>query len=588
MLLVLWCAGCSEQVIVDDHQVLDDLPPAMRSELVRRLYGSIVTSVPIFVGLDSAILTELCMSLRAEPALRRQVLTVEGSRGTGLHCISSGACRVSRIERGREDDIRIKMWIEDVYEGNGRPLTLFASNMRMYLEQLLQRLHLMARNKKNSTVAQVLWYRDVFDDLEVEEIVVESGVKLTTLLSGLRKQKALFWSGPLKFSTPTSDGPAIELAASPKELEGEASLAMLCSSLRDGVVLGELLNFILPKEKRLDISRPTLMADVGAAVTESIALTEDVMHTGLNVTTNIVDASQQATFGAAGKLVSAVPDSVGRKALASAVDKVEGVAISTTTNIMSAGDSIKTAEMMTDVADTVTVIPNLQKIVSALTDPDLPFRLPPETCLRVDDLRLYDRGAFHVQAARQNRVLKCLLDLAWRVSTLDGYTGPRLDAVTLGILGPGEFFGELSLLPLSGQPWRHTRTHTAMCNSILYFLSKESMQDLARRFPDLKQLLADHVEDYQDLHSRLGDTVAPLSKGGHAVEKARARTDLAHEVQVDPVAHLQEALEQLDAKVCESDRKMDANWDELNRKVNEIDNKLDGFMEKVLGMLSTQ
>ena len=166
---------CSEQVIVDDHKVLNDLPPLMRSELVRTLYGNIITSVPLFLGLDRSILTELCMALMPEPALKRQTIAVEGSRGVGLHCISSGACRVTQTMRGRDDEVRVKMWIEDVFEGNGRPLNLYSTNQRLHLERLLSRLRFMTRQRATNAELPIR-YRDVYEDHDIEELVLESGI----------------------------------------------------------------------------------------------------------------------------------------------------------------------------------------------------------------------------------------------------------------------------------------------------------------------------------------------------------------------------------------------------------------------------
>lgn len=55
------------------------------------------------------------------------------------------------------------------------------------------------------------------------------------------------------------------------------------------------------------------------------------------------------------------------------------------------------------------------------------------------------------------------------------YLGPKLDEVNLGTLTGGDFFGELSLLPLRSQ-WHHRRTTTAVQNSFLYFITKYASQ----------------------------------------------------------------------------------------------------------------
>jgi CRP-like cAMP-binding protein len=73
-----------------------------------------------------------------------------------------------------------------------------------------------------------------------------------------------------------------------------------------------------------------------------------------------------------------------------------------------------------------------------------------------------------------------------------------IDEVNLGTLQPGEFFGELSLLPLIGG-WRSQRTITAVQNAMLYYISKAKIEWLASRFSDLKHKLHDHAEDYEKI-----------------------------------------------------------------------------------------
>ena len=63
--------------------------------------------------------------------------------------------------------------------------------------------------------------------------------------------------------------------------------------------------------------------------------------------------------------------------------------------------------------------------------------------------------------------------------------GPKLDDMTLGTLGPTEFFGELSLLPIEGG-WSHRRTAMVVQNAMLHTLSKIDVQSVADRFPQLR------------------------------------------------------------------------------------------------------
>eukprot|EP01043_Picozoa_sp_COSAG02_P092346 COSAG02_NODE_28971_length_578_cov_1.336117_2_plen_103_part_01 len=74
--------------------------------------------------------------------------------------------------------------------------------------------------------------------------------------------------------------------------------------------------------------------------------------------------------------------------------------------------------------------------------------------------------------------------------------GPRLDDMTLGTLGPTDFFGELSLLPIEGG-WSHRRTAMVVQNSMLHTLSNADVQSVSDRFPELRHRMLDHAEDYQ-------------------------------------------------------------------------------------------
>jgi CRP-like cAMP-binding protein len=73
--------------------------------------------------------------------------------------------------------------------------------------------------------------------------------------------------------------------------------------------------------------------------------------------------------------------------------------------------------------------------------------------------------------------------------------------VNLGSLGPGDFFGELSLLPLRSA-WRHSRTTTAVQNSLMYYLAKAKIEVLCKKYPDLKHALDEHAEDYEKMQSQ--------------------------------------------------------------------------------------
>jgi hypothetical protein len=80
------------------------------------------------------------------------------------------------------------------------------------------------------------------------------------MLTAARKQGHVVFEGQLRCS-PESNGPVITLKKG-GGFAGQAALTMLCESLRNGVVLCDLLNIVLPAQQRLPVRRPTLMADM--------------------------------------------------------------------------------------------------------------------------------------------------------------------------------------------------------------------------------------------------------------------------------------------------------------------------------------
>jgi hypothetical protein len=142
-----------ENVIVDEKEILYDLPPRMREELVKTLYGTIITSIPIFFGQDTMVLTELCMALTHLPALKGELIVREGQRGHEMYSIEKGVCRVSQKFRVNDDVSRVKTWIEETFQATGIPVALFDSNLRTHLEELLRRMRYLAKKKKSSWTA---------------------------------------------------------------------------------------------------------------------------------------------------------------------------------------------------------------------------------------------------------------------------------------------------------------------------------------------------------------------------------------------------------------------------------------------------
>ena len=70
-----------EQVIINERAIIDELPPTMRNDLIREMYGQVVGSVPLFFGLDSLVQIELCLGLVALPALKGNTIARQGTFG---------------------------------------------------------------------------------------------------------------------------------------------------------------------------------------------------------------------------------------------------------------------------------------------------------------------------------------------------------------------------------------------------------------------------------------------------------------------------------------------------------------------------
>eukprot|EP01047_Picozoa_sp_COSAG01_P009835 COSAG01_NODE_410_length_17384_cov_20.323691_2_plen_550_part_00 len=134
-----------DKLIIDEQEVIDDLPPQLREELVASLYGRQLYSVPLFLNLETQILTELCLALVPLPALKGVIIAREGHIGTHMFCVSSGQLKVTEKMKDGDDVRRVRVWIEDVFSHANREVEELATIAR---HQLIDRL--MAILKKIS------------------------------------------------------------------------------------------------------------------------------------------------------------------------------------------------------------------------------------------------------------------------------------------------------------------------------------------------------------------------------------------------------------------------------------------------------
>ena len=134
--------------------------------------------------------------------------------------------------------------------------------------------------------------------------------------------------------------------------------------------------------------------------------------------------------------------------------------------------------------------------------------------------------------------------------------GPKLNDLALGVLGAGQFFAELSVLPIESG-WRHRRTAMVTQNAMMLSLSKVDVAAVADRFPELRNRLVDYAEDYEKV-----EAAAEAAAAIENLSTIRASVDpnAGNEAVIkdqDPLAILKAQLSKQDAKLAAQDAKLD-------------------------------
>jgi CRP-like cAMP-binding protein len=80
----------------DEKAVLNSLPPVLAQELMEAMYKDIVDTVPLFAGLDTEIISKLCVTLRPYQALADEYVYKQGEIGKELYIILHGRVEMSR------------------------------------------------------------------------------------------------------------------------------------------------------------------------------------------------------------------------------------------------------------------------------------------------------------------------------------------------------------------------------------------------------------------------------------------------------------------------------------------------------------
>ena len=596
-----------EQVIVDEGEIISDLPPRLRDDLVRQLYGKVIGSVPLFFGLGTPILTELCLALLPFPALKGQVVVREGMSGNDIYIVSNGRCRVTQHMHMSDDVERARQWISEVFDSFGKVVKLYEPNQRTLLNRLTKEIRIISRRNADKLklltdqLEQLGNFHDASDDdreridelqFQIEQTTVGGctfdelatadalepllrGHNLAKLLGTAKKQRVVSFA----FDGLIHEGSATVISTESKRqnIAGDTPLEMFCEAIRSGVVLIELLNLFLPSRRRLPIWKPSLL---DAAVGNTVALADELVSGTVGAVNEVTQTSLAATGAVTGAATAVVPNKLGGAQLQRAQNTANRIAVESTAAVGSAiagalhsseqntgsgnrggvsvvgsrladlatgatsavsdiaQQGLKTADVATGSA--VAYVPdkfggsqmvgatgginrlaaktvestgtaaasaasasaavsgrmmgswmmggpktNIMAFLDCLRHPEGPFAQDPELLFSVDDLLTFDIGRERDQAEKQRRILLCIIELAWTVSHFDDYLGPQLDEVNLGSLTAGDFFGELSVLPLKSS-WTHRRTVTSITNSLLYSLNKQRVERIEQAFPELK------------------------------------------------------------------------------------------------------
>jgi hypothetical protein len=639
-----------EKIIVDEGEIVDSLPPKMREELVRQLYGQVIVSIPLFFGLDSAILTEVCMALVAVPALKGETIVSEGDLGLDMYTIATGQCRVTSHMHIDGDEERARMWVEEVFAQTGKSVTLYTPNRRFLVTKLLKRMRVITRRKKRAyesllkeeidlqaaldSVTDVsekeriaakhaevqqkldqttpkMLVQDIEDDDDVIELLATENAKIGPVLKlCVKYERVEPISFGIKYNKLTPTSVVTLIPGSNKPLGGESPVQLLCDSLQDGIILCDLFNLIagaVSPGKKVRVWRPSALDNAVSLATDTATIADDVVagsmgiaSTATNAGVQISDRAVAKTVKTASTTVSFVPDKVGGKVLDKSVQKVDALqqqtvgraahSTASAVNAVSAGAQESKAPSAGGlVADTWAALAggpghNVNAFCEAIVDPELPFRVAAASSIDPDDLLKYNKGSAAEQDKKQSRILACILELAFQVSNLEGYYGPKLDEVHLGMLGPGEFFGELSLLPVK-LGWHHRRSVTSVQNALLYSISKQRIEQLGQTFPPLQHALAEHAEDWEKTIAASA-TSTGISSRNRTTGTTAARnesTKQAPMVEHNPVMHVQEQLHQQDVKLSNLDLKFseqDAAMAKLNDKVDRLIGLVEGLAQR--------
>lgn len=292
-----------DKMMIDEEDVIGDLPPQLREELVGTLYGRQLYSVPLFLNLNVQVLTELCTKLVPLPALKGATIAREGTKGTHMFCISSGQIKITEKISDGDDAGRLRHWIEDVYSHANRDIKLFKPSVHQLVEVLATRVRRIAREKgssedssgaispskpsklsaamslpnsrnvvdesdsddddddelqqrlreaaKSAKVGRV-WLKDLLYDDELIDTCRENQTNLRQLIVEAARLERINYDGLLELTKADPKGPDITVVGeSSSELAGTGA-EQICGALMSGEVLLDLIKLLVPRLAQSD------------------------------------------------------------------------------------------------------------------------------------------------------------------------------------------------------------------------------------------------------------------------------------------------------------------------------------------------
>ena len=138
-----------DKMMINEEDVIGDLPPLLREELVGTLYGRQLYSVPLFLNLGSSVLTELCLKLVPLPALKGSLIAREGAKGTHMFCMTSGQVKITEKIKDGDDVSRLRDWIEAVFAQANKDIVLIKPSVDNMIDKLLACMRKIARTNND-------------------------------------------------------------------------------------------------------------------------------------------------------------------------------------------------------------------------------------------------------------------------------------------------------------------------------------------------------------------------------------------------------------------------------------------------------